>query len=597
MISLSSIPKFSLTKKEVRGTDYNSNPQEKETNKINDLMIKGFEKNKEKWRELCSYFREYPDKFLDFISPPDAKISLYFYQRVYLRIMMRYRKVFITATRGTSKSYLQNLSFILRCIMYSRTKLFVTCVGKEQAAKISQDCIDDIFEHYPLLKNEVKTFIRSKDYTKLIFYNGSRYDVVQMRDSTRGGRRNGGAIEEICDKKFDGDMLNSVVIPLMANDRIAMCGKVDPNENHKSELYITTASNQQHFAYQKMLEVYSDQIQGKSAFCIGNSYELPCMFGQLDIDFVEDLKESPTYSITDFMREYESIYTGSNSDNLVSEEKLNKARVLKHAEWCDCEDGVSEYVLSYDVSREEGSANAMSSLVVIKITPKSNGDYIKDVVNIFSMEGTHPLVQAKFLKNKVKDFNAKILVIDSNGVGSAVTDQLILDLDDGNPPYAVVNDSDYDKYKQPNSIPMIFSLKAQNKETKNSDMINHFMTAFNKLDVNLLINENNGVKELEKLYKRKIKDSEEIANLQVPYVLTGILCEQIMNLRYKQNGNNTSVERISSRIQKDNYSALLYGIYWIYLEEKKNKIRERSKVDISQLLQYKSPMKQSNRLI
>lgn len=182
---------FSLVKEDIRNADYSNNPQLKETNKINDLLLKNFNKNKETWKELCSYFRCYPDKFLDFISLPSSKISLYFYQRVYLRIMMRYRKVFITATRGTSKSYLQNLSFILRCIFYPRTKLFVTCVGKEQSAKISQDCIDDIFEHYPLLKNEVKKFIRAKDYTKLIFHNGSRYDVVQMRDSSRGGRRNG----------------------------------------------------------------------------------------------------------------------------------------------------------------------------------------------------------------------------------------------------------------------------------------------------------------------------------------------------------------------------------------------------------------------
>ena len=156
-----------------------------------ELKLKGFSKNKQKWVELCSYFRYKPDRFLDFISSPDSKIRLYFYQRVYLRIMMRYRKVFITATRGTSKSYLQNLSFILRCIFFPRTKLFVTCVGKEQAAKISQDCIDDIFDHYPYLKNEVRKIIKAKDYTKLIFHNGSRYDVVQMKDSSRGGRRNG----------------------------------------------------------------------------------------------------------------------------------------------------------------------------------------------------------------------------------------------------------------------------------------------------------------------------------------------------------------------------------------------------------------------
>lgn len=568
-----------------------------ETNKVNELMLKGFAKNKEKWRELCSYFRWYPDRFLDFINPQDAKISLYFYQRIYLRIMMRYRKVFITATRGTSKSYLQNLSFILRCIMYPRVKLFVTCVGKEQAAKISQDCIDDIFEHFPLLKDEVKTFIRSKDYTKLIFHNGSRYDVVQMRDSTRGGRRHGGAIEEICDKKFDGDMLNSVVIPLMANDRIAMCGKVDPNENHKSELYITTASNQQHFAYKKMLEVYSDQIHGKSAFCVGNSYELPCMFGQLDIDFVEDLKESPTYAITDFMREYESIYTGSNSDNLVSEEKLNKARFVRCAEWEHCGDDNIDYVLAYDVAREEGNENALSSLVVLKLTPKNDGSYIKEVVNIFNMEGTHDTIQAKFLKQKVNEFKPKILVVDANGLGSGVVDQLVLKLDDGNPPYSVVNRPDYRKYEQPDSIPMVFALKAQEKETKNTDIINRFMTMMNKIDVGLLVNQTNGLKELEKKYKRKIKESEEIAELQTPYIVTGIMCEQIMNLRYKQQGNNTQIERMSNRIQKDMFSALSYGLFWVYLDERKNMERKRRNCgDITQLLQFNQPKIKSNRL-
>lgn len=587
---MASINKFSTLKEEVRDSDLNNNPQNKETNKVNDLMKKGFETNKEKWRELCSYFRWYPDKFIDFISPDDAKISLYFYQRVYLRIMMRYRKVFITATRGTSKSYLQNLSFILKCVMFAKTRLFVTCVGKEQAAKISQDCIDDIFEHYPLLQNEVKTFIRSKDYTKLIFHNGSRYDVVQMRDSTRGGRRFGGAIEEICDKKFDGDMLNSVVIPLMANDRTAMCGKVDPNENHKSELYITTASNQQHFAYQKMLEVYNEQLNGKSAFCIGNSYELPCMFGQLDIDFVEDLKESPTFAITDFMREYESIYTGSNSDNLVSEDKLNRARIVKCAEWEHCEDDNISYVLAYDVAREEGNENALSALVVIKLTPKSDGSYVKEVVNIFSMEGTHETIQAKFLKQKVNEFKPKILVIDANGLGSGVCDQLVLRLDDGNPPYAVVNNDKYEKYKQPDSIPILFALKAQEKETKNTDMINRFMTMLNKMDVGFLIGSSNGVKELEKKYKRKIKDSEELANIQVPYILTDNMVEQIMNLRYKQSGNITQVERISNRIQKDMYSALLYGLFWVYLDERKNMEKEKkSNFDPRRACKFRQP--------
>lgn len=587
---MTSYRNFSQKSRSIKDNNKYNNPQNIETTKVNENQIKSFENQKDKWRELCSYFRFYPDKFLDVLAGDNPKITLYFYQRVYLRIMMRYRKVFLTATRGTSKSFLQNLAFVLKCVMYPRTRLFCCAPGKEQAAKITADCLNDIFDFWPLLREEVKVFVENKDYTKLIFYHGSKYDVVQMRDSTRGGRRFGGSIEEIVDKKFDGDILNSVVIPLMANDRTAMCGKVDPNEIHKCEDYLTTAGTQQQFGYQKLREVYQDMINGKSAFCIGNSYELPCMHGQLDIDFIEELRESPTYSIMDFMREYQSVWTGSSSDSLVSDEKLNKCRNVGIAEWEHCEDERVEYVLSYDVSRNEGEENALSCLVVIKLTPRNNGEYLKEVVNIFSMEGQHSLLQAKFLKQKVKEFKARILVIDNNGLGVSVTDQLVLDIDDGNPPYSVVNDTEYDKYKLPNSIPMVYALKSQNKETRNSDMINHLMQVFNKLDIHLLKTPHEGIKDIEKKIKHKIKDGEELANLQIPYTLTNSMCEEILNLTYKQAGNETKIERVSRAIPKDKFSALLYGMYWIHLEEKKNKItKKNTNLDVVKLFNFRKP--------
>ncbi|TRZ52806.1 MAG: DNA-packaging protein [Dehalococcoidia bacterium] len=530
-----------------------------------------FSKNKDKWRELCSYWRQYPDRFIDKIRDPKSKIKLYFYQRIYLRIIFRYRKVFLTATRGTSKSYLINLAFILLCIMFPGIKLFTCARIKEQAAKISQDCINDIFDHYPLLRNEVKQFIENKDYTKLVFHNGSKYDVVQMQDSTRGGRRHGGCVEEIGSEKFDGDMLHSVVIPLMANNRLSKNGKVDNNEIHKREIYITTACKQQQFAYQKLQEVYKEMIKEDSSFALGNSYELPCMYGQLDIDFVESLRESPTFSLYDFMREYESLYTGSSSDALVSDEKLQKSRCVGVAEFENCGEKGIEYCLAYDVSRNEGDENALSCLVVIKMTPKDNGDYLKEVVNIFSREGEHSTIQAKFLKEKVREFKPRILVIDNNGLGVAVTDQLVLDLGDGNPPYSVVNDDEYDKYAQPDSIPILYALKAQNKETKNTDMINHFMQVFSKIDIGLLKSSHEGIKDVEKKIRRKLKDSEEIAQYEIPYLLTTNLCEEISNLKYKQAGSDTQIERVSRSIPKDKFSALMYGLYWIYSQEKKNK--------------------------
>lgn len=51
-------------------------------------------------RNLISFFREYPDLFLDFIKEEGSIFHLYFYQRVFLRIAMRHRYVYATFPRG-----------------------------------------------------------------------------------------------------------------------------------------------------------------------------------------------------------------------------------------------------------------------------------------------------------------------------------------------------------------------------------------------------------------------------------------------------------------------------------------------------------------
>jgi hypothetical protein len=189
------------------------------------------------------------------------------------------------------------------------------------------------------------------------------------------------------------------------------------------------------------------------------------------------------------------------------------------------------------------------------------------------MEGSHYTLQAKFLKQQVEKFKPIILVVDANSYGGAVVDNLVLDLDDGYPPYGVINDDRYDKYRQSNSVNIVYALKSQNKETRDGDMIAHFMTVFNKLDINLLKSPYEGIKEIKKKLKIKEIDSEKDAELMIPYILTDILCEEIMNIKYKQSGHEVSEERVSKRIQRDKYSALKYGLWIVYQEEMKNKVK------------------------
>ncbi len=78
-----------------------------------------------------SYFRSYPDMFVDMISAPDCPFEFFFYQRIFLRTIMRFKYVFVTFNRAFAKSFLSILGLYLKCIFYPGVKLFITAGGKE----------------------------------------------------------------------------------------------------------------------------------------------------------------------------------------------------------------------------------------------------------------------------------------------------------------------------------------------------------------------------------------------------------------------------------------------------------------------------------
>lgn len=552
--------------------------------------VRSFEETKSDWRQYCEYWKSYPDRFIDFIRPDDCPINLHFYQRMFLRILFRYRKVYLTFTRGTAKSWTQILAMYLRAIFYPSTKLFICAPGKEQAAKITKDNVEAIWTFFPILKNEVKHFSFQKDYTQLIFHNGSQIDVVQVSDASRGGRRNGGAVEEIADSKMTDkkDLLNSAVIPMMANDRLSRYqpknkkeSRIDPYEKHKSQWYVTTAGTRQSFAFEKHQEVLAEMVRGEDAFVLGAGFELACMHGQLSIDFINELKNQPTYNPLSFAREYDSVWTGTTDNSLVNLEDVVKCRILTKAE-DKAVDKDAQYILAYDVSRSEGSLNAQCALVVIKIIPRSDGTYQKHVVNVYSFSGTHFLEQAKFLKRKVNDFKASMLVVDVNGLGKGLVDYLVTQIDE-NPPYEVVNDERYDKYKTEESIKMVFGISSQTKDTNASDINNVFMGYVSNHKVKFLVSESEARSEISN------KDKEKEARALLPYVMTDRMIDEVLNLEYRQEGNKSKVKQISRSINKDKFSALSYGLFYIYLLEMKNNIRKRQRQDAHKFIAVKAP--------
>ena len=209
-------------------------------------------------RDYIAYWREYPDMFIDFLQTgvdgeiPKEGLRFYFYQRVFLRIALRYRQVYAVFPRGYSKSFLAVLSLMIRCILYPGAKLFSSAGGKSQAAGILKEKVDELCKLVPALERELdlrpgKTR-QSKDYCIFMFKNGSYFDNLTASEKTRGVRRHAGVLEECA--SMDGQILQEVLIPTMSISRKALDGtKVKDEALNKGELYITTAGQKASFAY------------------------------------------------------------------------------------------------------------------------------------------------------------------------------------------------------------------------------------------------------------------------------------------------------------------------------------------------------------
>lgn len=142
------------------------------------------EVHEEDLRELMNFYTAYPDIYLDTIKPADSTFELFFYQRIVLRAIMRYKEVFVTACRAFSKSFITILAIFLQCVFIPGTKRFICAPNKNQSAQIAKEKIYEIYEKWPLLRREVIGGEISdtpgnfgKDYVTIKFRNGSQFDV------------------------------------------------------------------------------------------------------------------------------------------------------------------------------------------------------------------------------------------------------------------------------------------------------------------------------------------------------------------------------------------------------------------------------------
>ena len=538
-------------------------------------------------REYISFWREYPDIFVEFLCGSNPNnFKLYFYQRVFLRAVMRHRYAYATFPRAYSKSFLSVLVLMLRCILYPGSHLFVTTGGKEQAAGILKEKQEELCKLIPGLQNELdlsrgKTKT-SKDNIELLFKNGSKLDIMAARQSSRGKRATGGLMEECI--LIDQTLLNEVIIPTMNVDRRLSCGdRVESETVNKSQIYVTTAGWKNSFAYQKLMQLLIQEIiDPNEAVVLGGTWRVPVMEKLLKKSFIEELKLDGTYNDASFAREYESEWSGDAENAYFSAERFDKHRQLLQPEYEYSNRSAKNayYVISVDVGRK----GCTSEVCVIKVTPQVQGTSLKSLVMLYSYEDEHFENQAIYLKKLFYKYKARTLVIDANGLGIGLVDYMVkaqVDPESGEvlPDFGVINDDEgfYKKFRTANTeYDAMYLVKAN--APINTEAYVYCQAQMNSGKIKFLIDEQQAKVKLMGTKKGQEMDASRRAIELQPFTLTTILREQMLNLIEENEGVNILLKRVSKAVPKDRFSAFIYGLYYIKLEEDRNRKKKKRNI-------------------
>ena len=537
-------------------------------------------------RQYIAFWREYPDMFIDFMAGPDGgpqHFKLYFYQRIFLRAAMRHKYIYAVFPRAYSKSFLSMMVLMCRAILYPRCKLFITSGGKEQAAGIVKEKVQEICTLIPAFQKEIDwrrgQTLEGKDYVKYVFKNGSYFDNIAARESSRGKRRHGGLIEECVG--VDGDILSQVIIPTMNISRMCMDGTTQPDETlNKSQIYITTAGYKNTFPYDKLIQLLVWEIvKPQQSIIMGGTYRIPVLMKLLDANFIKDLKMDGTFNESSFDREYESKWSGTVEDAFFNAEIFDRNRILNQPEYeaSGRNSKLASYVLAVDVGRK----GCDSVICVFKVTPQSQGGSIKSLVNIYTLSDEHFEDQTIKLKKLYYKYKARTLVIDGNGLGIGLIDYMVKTQIDPEtneifPDFGVVNDDElfYKKYKTANTVlDAMYIIKANAPLNTEAHAIAKSQLASGK--VKFLIDERIAKNKLLAKKKGQTMTPEQRAEELKPFTLTSILKEEMMNLREETEGVNIILKQANKSIRKDKFSAFEYGLYYLKLEEDKKKKRKK----------------------
>lgn len=533
-----------------------------EVNEENTVLFKtegmkdSFDRNLDKWIYFSSWSRWYPDLFLDLIHPDKGGIVLDLDQRVFLRSTIRFLSVYGVYPRAYGKTFVEVLSLFLICLFYPNIEVAMTAQTQANAAKMLKDKYNEIIRYWPILAGEIygkPSF--NKDTAEIRFNNGSIMNVLANNQNSKGQRRKRINIEEsaLLDNFTFDDALKPIVdFPRYTIGNLAM---VNPEEISQRINFFTTAGFRGSDEHTRSVQMVEGMANLTGEFVTGADWRLAAWYGRgTTIEQMAQRRKSS--SSISFAQNYQSRWVGASENQLVDVKRLMECRNLETPQFKRIDDE-DEYVFGVDVARSQKDDNNRSSVSILKVIRNPNNS-VKEIQlsNLIIIPNAYTFTaQAIEIKRLYNIYKPKMSVIDINGLGVGLKDELLksqVDPSTGEILHAWDTINTDDESEMIGAEQVLYGLYPQQAQSK---ITVTFMDIVGSGKLRLLTQKDEAELDI---------FSKEDVLAYAPYRQTDELINEIINLKVKYNNNGSlGIERVVTNIDKDRYTSLSYGIWWI----------------------------------
>ena len=560
-----------------------------------------------------SYYRENFDLFVEEYLQLDF---LKWFQTMLLVMMNRSRVFLWIAARGMGKSFLIAILAVARCILYPGTKVVITSGTRGQSINVLEKIQTELMPVSPNLCNEIdmaKTKFSGQD-AKVMFKNSSYIKVVTASDNARSNRANILIVDEF--RMVKKDTIDTVLKKFLTSRRMPPYKdltdaerKVEYAKEPNKSCFLSSAYFKDHWSFNKMLDTFKLMLDdSKTDFVCGFPYQLSVQEGLLFSEDVEsDMLESDFNEIK-WSMEMEAMWFGDEDGAFFDFDSISKNRRIKYAMLPDKLSGLlgnnqkvkipqkqngEKRILSADVALMSSNKhnNDATAIFINQMLPSKGGRYTNNIVYSDSYEGLHTEDQALVIRRLYDEYLCDYIVLDCTGLGLGVYDALVRDIVDPDtgevyPALSCCNDQEMAaRCTTTGADKVIWSIKASPK--LNSDCAVLLREGFRSGKIRLLMTEYDADVVMSEIKGYKSLSPSEKVKLQMPYVHTTLLINELVKLQHEESGGRVRVYERSG-MRKDRYSSLSYN-YYVALQLESKLGKQRSNNFESNMFLYRPP--------